>query len=104
LQALHPLHGGRQASPQCKPRTPFIRASRGYLRRRAQGQVQTSVRKLLARYTDEVTSISTTGHSLGGALASLCAFDLVRPNAERRQQPARDCCCLVHTLHASRGG
>ncbi len=81
-----------------------FRASRGYLRRRAQGQVQTSVRKLLARYTDEVTSISTTGHSLGGALASLCAFDLVRPNAERRQQPARDCCCLVHTLHASRGG
>lgn len=43
----------------------------------AQGQVHVAVRKLLAHYKNEVGSITTTGHSLGGALASLCAFDLV---------------------------
>jgi len=50
--------------------------------------VQTAVRKLLARYADEVTSISTTGHSRGGALATLCAFALVRAETKHRQQPA----------------
>ncbi len=44
---------------------------------KAQGQVHVAVRKLLAAYGDEVGSITTTGHSLGGALATLCAFDLV---------------------------
>ena len=67
--------------------TSCMHASQACLEWRVQGQVQTAVRKLLARYADEVTSISTTGHSLGGALASLCAFDLVRPR-ERRRQPA----------------
>lgn len=43
-----------------------------------QGQVHVAVRKLLAFYGPEVGSITTTGHSLGGALASICAFDLVR--------------------------
>lgn len=42
-----------------------------------QGQVHVAVRKLLAYYPSEVGSITTTGHSLGGALASLCALDLV---------------------------
>ena len=31
---------------------------------------------LASRYGDEVGSITVTGHSLGGALASICAFDL----------------------------
>ncbi|KAK9842083.1 hypothetical protein WJX81_007691 [Elliptochloris bilobata] len=49
-----------------------------------QGQVQVAVRKLLARYGDEVYSITTTGHSLGGALAALCAFDLVQSGINRQ--------------------
>ena len=35
-----------------------------------------AVQKLLAANRGEVGSITTTGHSLGGALASMCAFDL----------------------------
>lgn len=31
---------------------------------------------LVFRYGDKVESITVTGHSLGGALASICAFDL----------------------------
>ena len=37
-----------------------------------------AVRKLLAYYGKEVGSITVTGHSLGGALATQCAFDIVR--------------------------
>ena len=43
-----------------------------------QGQVHVAVRKLLAYYGDKVGSITVTGHSLGGALATMCAFDIVR--------------------------
>ena len=43
-----------------------------------QGQVHVAVRKLLAAYSDSVGSITVTGHSLGGALATQCAFDIVR--------------------------
>lgn len=35
-----------------------------------------AVQKLLAANPGEVGSITTTGHSLGGALASMCAFDI----------------------------
>ena len=41
-----------------------------------QGQVHVAVQKLLAANRGEVGSITTTGHSLGGALASMCAFDI----------------------------
>ncbi|CAK0787094.1 hypothetical protein CVIRNUC_010310 [Coccomyxa viridis] len=46
-----------------------------------QGQVHVAVRALLAKYQDDkdngaITSITTAGHSLGGALACMCAFDL----------------------------
>ena len=35
-----------------------------------------AVQKLLAANRGEVGSITATGHSLGGALASMCAFDI----------------------------
>ncbi len=41
-----------------------------------QGQVHVAVQKLLAANAGEVGSITTTGHSLGGAVASMCAFDI----------------------------
>ena len=41
-----------------------------------QGQVHVAVQKLLAANPGKVGSITTTGHSLGGALASMCAFDI----------------------------
>ena len=59
-----------------------------------QGQVQVAVRKLLCKYGKEVGSISVTGHSLGGALASLCAFDIANSNINR-QVP---CCQLLAPL------
>ena len=49
---------------------------KGLRMRAAQGQVQVAVRKLLCKHGAHVGSISVTGHSLGGALASLCAFDI----------------------------
>ncbi len=49
-----------------------------------QGQVHVAVRKLLAKYGDSVGSITVTGHSLGGALATLCAFDLSASGINRQ--------------------
>ena len=46
--------------------------------------MQVAVRKLLCKHGKEVGSISVTGHSLGGALASLCAFDIA--NSEINHQ------------------
>jgi pimeloyl-ACP methyl ester carboxylesterase len=46
-----------------------------------QGQVARAVSILLAKFGDEIETITTTGHSLGGALATLCAFDLVASGA-----------------------
>eukprot|EP00884_Botryococcus_braunii_P015952 jgi/Botrbrau1/303/Bobra.0022s0269.1 len=48
-----------------------------------QGQVQNAVVKLLAHYGDEVGSITVTGHSLGGALTTVCAYDLVASGVNR---------------------
>ncbi|KAK9824305.1 hypothetical protein WJX72_009297 [[Myrmecia] bisecta] len=49
-----------------------------------QGQVQVAVRKLLEKYGDQVGSITTTGHSLGGALASLSAFDIANSQINKQ--------------------
>ena len=48
-----------------------------------QGQVHVALHKLLAAYPGKVGSITTTGHSLGGALASMCAFDIATSRINR---------------------
>eukprot|EP00884_Botryococcus_braunii_P002039 jgi/Botrbrau1/11836/Bobra.0175s0001.1 len=48
-----------------------------------QGQVQMAVVKLLEHYGDAVGSITVTGHSLGAALATVCAYDLVASEVNR---------------------
>ena len=42
-----------------------------------------ALHKLLAAYPGKVGSITTTGHSLGGALASMCAFDIATSHINR---------------------
>ena len=43
----------------------------------ARTQVRSAVRALAEKHSGENISVIVTGHSLGGALATLCAFDLV---------------------------
>lgn len=71
-----------------------------------QGQVQVAVRKLLAFYGEEVGSITITGHSLGGALAQICAFDLVESGVNHQGDSKRGALVPVTaiTFEAPRAG
>ena len=60
-----------------------------------QGQVQSAVEALLVKYGDSVESITTCGHSLGGALASLCAFDLASSEVNKVGMPVAPMCLAL---------
>jgi len=59
----------------------------------ASKQVQKEIRRLVKKYPREKLSITITGHSLGGALATLSAYDLARnecnlqPTSEKSKIP-----------------
>ncbi|XBH75264.1 hypothetical protein VPH35_102053 [Triticum aestivum] len=69
----------------------------------ARDQAITEVRALMEAHKDEVTSITVTGHSLGGSLATLNAVDMVAhhvnvpPAGSSKQQP----CPVTVILFAS---
>lgn len=57
-----------------------------------QGQVQSAVEALLLEHGNKVASITICGHSLGGALASLCAFDLASSEVNKVGIYSMLCC------------
>lgn len=71
----------------------------------ASEQVQEEIRRLVEKYPRENLSITITGHSLGGALATLSAYDLARnecnlqPTTEKSKIPI-----TAFTLAAPRVG
>ena len=61
-------------------------ATTKYNKNSAAEQVKMEIQRLVELYSDEELSITITGHSLGGALATLSAYDIANSNCTQRPQ------------------
>ncbi|BBN03437.1 phospholipase A1 [Marchantia polymorpha subsp. ruderalis] len=60
-----------------------------YTKRSAREQVHSALKRLVRRYKDDEMSITVTGHSLGSALAHVCAYDLAENDFHFREEHPR---------------
>ncbi|KAG6547263.1 hypothetical protein Mapa_011199 [Marchantia paleacea] len=60
-----------------------------YTKRSAREQVHSALKRLVRMYKDDEMSITVTGHSLGSALAHVCAYDLAENDFHFREHHPR---------------